>query len=61
MGIPCPDLKDNPYKSGTFIMDDYWRVLFALPMAFAVFQSILLLTVFNYDTPKYLKQTGQQA
>jgi len=39
-----------------FIRDDYWRVLFSLPIVLAAVQSALLLTVFNYETPKFLKQ-----
>lgn len=35
LGLPLPDLVDNPYKPG-FIGDQYWRVLFALPIGFAV-------------------------
>lgn len=35
--------------------------MFALPIAFSLFQSIMLLTVFNYDTPKFLKQNGNNA
>lgn len=52
--IPLPDLKDNPYKPG-FICDDYWRVLFSLPLVFAAIQTVLLLTIYNYETPKFLK------
>lgn len=59
LGIPFPT-KDNP-STNSFIDDQYWRVLFALPMAFSVIQSILLFTMFNYETPKFLKQTGRDA
>ena len=38
-----------------------WRVFFSLPIAFAVIQAFCFLTIFSYDTPKYLKQTGQVA
>lgn len=73
LGIPMPecykgeavgdgDCKEgfNLYKPG-FIGDDYWRLLFALPIALAVIQSLLLLFVFNYETPKFLKQQGREA
>jgi hypothetical protein len=75
LGIPLPDcnpfLKDpeeirkclkshHIYEPG-FIGDDYWRVLFAFPIGTALLQTILMLTVFNYDTPKYLKQNNQKA
>jgi hypothetical protein len=53
----CPGEKEGvPYYPGTFINDDYWRILFGLPIAFAVIQSSMLYTVFNYETPKFLKQ-----
>ena len=35
--------------------------MFGLPIAFSLIQSILLLTVFNYETPKFLKQNGRNA
>jgi len=50
LGIPMPDClidiatnhcpgkdpRERPYTPGTFINDDYWRILFGLPIAFAV-------------------------
>lgn len=59
LGIPLPTKDDS--KTHSFVNDDYWRVLFALPMAFSVIQSALLFTLFNYETPKYLKQLGKSA
>jgi MFS family permease len=59
LGIPLPVLK---YASeDTFIDQQYWRMLFGLPIAFSLIQSGLLLTVFNYETPKFLKQNGRTA
>ena len=52
-GLPLPETLDS--VSPTFINDDYWRVVNAIPIAFAVLQSVLFLSVFNYETPKYLK------
>jgi len=34
LGIPLPDTK-RPYEPG-FVGDDYWRLLFALPIVLAV-------------------------
>jgi hypothetical protein len=53
LGIPLPTT-DAEVKND-FINDSYWRVLFALPIGFAAIQSALLFTVFNYETPKFLK------
>lgn len=76
LGIPLPDCNPNLktpeemkiceksthiYEKGSFISDDYWRVLFAFPIGTALLQTILMLTVFNYDTPKYLKQHNEKA
>lgn len=60
LGLPIPDidLKEHPIDDqfyDTFIFSGYWRIMFALPIAFSIVQNLLLLTVFNYDTPKFLK------
>jgi hypothetical protein len=62
LGIPIPDFE---YNGETYVIadggkpsfesDNYWRVMFSLPIAFSIIQSILLLTIFNYETPKFLK------
>lgn len=54
LGIPLP-LNDKEFEDDNFVNRSYWRLLFALPIAFAAIQSTLLLTVFNYETPKFLK------
>ena len=59
VGIPLPIETDLP--KDTFVDTEYWRLLFGLPIAFSVIQSALLLTVFNYETPKFLKQNGRSA
>ena len=56
VGIPLPIETDLP--KDTFVDTEYWRLLFGLMFAFSVIQSALLLTVFNYETPKFLKQNG---
>jgi hypothetical protein len=59
LGIPLPN-KEDAFED-TFLQTGYWRVLFALPIGFSAIQSILLFTVFNYETPKFLKQCGRSA
>lgn len=71
LGIPVPDITYYPEvdryfpvdlkEIKSFEADNYWRLLFCLPIAFSIFQGILLLTVFNYETPKFLKQNQQNA
>jgi MFS family permease len=53
LGLPLPEKADN--IPSNFINDQYWRVIFSLPILFALIQSALLMTVFNFETPKYLK------
>jgi MFS family permease len=71
LGIPFPDcdkldpknkgcINKNAYEPG-FIGDHYWRLVFALPILFAAIQCALLLFVFNFETPKFLKQNGRKA
>jgi hypothetical protein len=59
VGNPLPIETDLP--KDTFVDTEYWRLLFGLPIAFSVIQSALLLTVFNYETPKFHKQNGRSA
>lgn len=67
LGIPIPNFVEvgghyiPENLEATFESDNYWRVLFALPIAFSIFQTIMLLTVFNYETPKFLKANNQHA
>jgi hypothetical protein len=63
LGIPIPDIVHleafdryipDPPKA-TFESDNYWRLMFALPIGFSLIQGVLFLTAFNYETPKFLK------
>ena len=55
-----PNLRHVYYEDG-FIGNDYWRVVFAIPISISILQSILLFTAFNYETPKFLKTHGNEA
>lgn len=68
LGIPIPEFKYDkvselyyPTEIKTFETDNYWRVIFCIPIGIALVQSILLFTVFNYETPKFFKQNNQLA
>ena len=50
-----------PFAINAFMRFDYWRVVFGLPILFAIIQIILMATVYNYESPKYLKQQGKDA
>lgn len=55
LGIPIPE----EIKTSSFVTDNYWRVIFFIPIVIAIIQTLLIMTVFNYETPKYLKQNGK--
>ena len=42
----------------SFEIQDYWYILFALPLIFSTIQIIFLYCIFPYDTPVSLKQNG---
>lgn len=63
LGLPIPDFPSEPEArlSDSFLVRGYWRVMFALPIAISLIQNVLLMSIFNYETPKYLKQKNQVA
>jgi len=57
MGLALPtqeELELQPSRSD-FIIGQYWRIFFGLPIIFAIVQVVLLAFVFPYDTPLALK------
>lgn len=48
-------IEERAHGVNAFMRFDYWRIVFGVPIAFSVLQLILMLTVFNYESPKYLK------
>ncbi len=59
--LKCVDGSGHVYYEDGFIGNDYWRVVFAIPIGISILQSILLFTAFNYETPKFLKTHGNEA
>ena len=58
LGLPLlEDIKD---AKPSFLNDNYWRVIFGVPIVFALIQSLLLMTIFKFETPKYLKQRKRE-
>jgi MFS family permease len=57
LGVPLPD--NNDQKVGkiehSYLTDHYWRILFEMPVIISIIQSSLLICMFNYETPKFLK------
>lgn len=57
MGIPIPNSPnelDNPKDS--FMIANYWRVLWGLPIIFSVLQIVCMMLIFKYETPPVLKE-----
>lgn len=54
-GVDPVDGNRNPAVYDT----QAWRIVFIIPAFVAVIQSLLVLFVFRYDTPKFYKQNGQ--
>jgi len=48
----------NTLPKDSFIVSEYWRVMFGLPIVFAAAQVALLLFFFPYPTPLELKKAG---
>ena len=42
----------------SFYVVVYWRIIFCLPIVVSLIQVLLLLTVFNYETPVHLHEKG---
>ena len=38
-----------------------WRIIFIIPAVISIIQTILLLAIFRYDTPKFYKQIGDNS
>lgn len=61
LGLPVPeDPEDGEFVTNdSFWVQNYWRVVWSIPIFLALLQSTLLFLVFKYDTPFKLKKMGQ--
>eukprot|EP01016_Furgasonia_blochmanni_P047336 TRINITY_DN6946_c0_g1_i1.p1 TRINITY_DN6946_c0_g1~~TRINITY_DN6946_c0_g1_i1.p1 ORF type:complete len:517 (+),score=95.53 TRINITY_DN6946_c0_g1_i1:77-1627(+) len=55
MGWGVPDRSAPGY-----LESEWWRVMFALPILFSGIRAVVLMTIYKYETPKFLAMTGQQ-
>ncbi len=55
LAIPAPT-QVALLASDSFLISEYWRVVWGLPVVFVTIQVTLMFTVFKYDTPVALKQ-----
>jgi MFS family permease len=58
MALPVPSKQTalNEVDPDSFIVTQYWRVVWGLPALFVLLQVTLMLTVFRFDTPVSYKQ-----
>lgn len=59
IGLGIGDVDQDEIDS--FEIQQYWYIIFTIPLAIAFFQVLLLVCAFPYDTPVVLKQKGQEA
>lgn len=57
LGLGIPN-EINDENADSFAIQEYWRVIWLLPIAFQILQVTLMLLVFPYSTPVELKQAG---
>lgn len=66
MGIPIPDDPygnnpgNSPYDKDSFMIQNYWRVCWGLPIVFSLIQVLLMVLVFKYETPIVMKENNQE-
>ena len=60
MALAYPsDLKETGHK-GDFYVEQYWRLIWCLPILCAVAQVILMGLVFRHESPVYLNEQGKE-
>lgn len=69
VALPVPnftlDTTDGGFTYGhkyddDYLVTSYWIWIIIIPGLFAILQSLLFLTVFNYDTPAEMKKDGNE-
>jgi len=55
LGCPLPD-DVTTLELDSFLVQNYWRVVWGLPLVFMVIQVGVMVILFKYDTPEALKQ-----
>ena len=59
LGLPVPYDDGESFNIDSFVVQNYWRVVWSIPIFLALLQSTLLFLVFKYDTPFKLKKMGK--
>ena len=58
LGIPIPDKPAENLAETSFLVKQYWRVIWGLPAVFVVLQVALMTSLFKYDVPLSYKRKG---
>lgn len=59
LGIPIPDDLTTLNKDD-FLVANYWRVCWGLPIIFSLIQVVSMILIFKYETPIVLKETNKE-
>lgn len=58
LGLVIPNDPAIELSKDDFLVANYWRVIWGLPIFFSILQIILMIFVFKYDTPEVYKQNA---
>jgi len=59
LGCTIPSESEMEEHKDDFIVTEYWRVLWGLPIIFSLVQVMCLFLVFPYETPVVMKYRGE--
>lgn len=58
LALPVPGLDKLELHDDSFMVKQYWRVIWGVPILCGLLQVFLLTCIFRYDTPVQLKKDG---
>ena len=61
LGLVIPDLSEahDPRLEDSFAVTQWWRFMLGFPALLVLIQSLLMVFVFPFDTPKMHKQRNE--
>ena len=59
LAIPGDPVKEYAINPDNFFITGYWRIIWLVGAVLVLVQMALLATVFNYESPVTMKQTGE--
>lgn len=61
LAIPSLDIVDGVcLNKDEWLIDQYWRIIWLVPVGVAVLHTLLLLFCFNHETPAHLREHGEE-